>query len=77
MYAERPFLKVPFDQLEQGAVNTTTSGPVIGDYQSVRDAVRDALDRMLTQGQAPVAALRQAQRESTRKVQDYNARLGL
>jgi sn-glycerol 3-phosphate transport system substrate-binding protein len=76
LYAERPFLRVPFDQLEQGAVNTTTSGPVIGDYQGVRDAVRDSLDRMLTEGLSPKEALAQAEQESTAVIQDYNARVG-
>jgi sn-glycerol 3-phosphate transport system substrate-binding protein len=75
LYAERPFLRVPFDQLETGAVNTTTSGAVIGDYQGVRDSVRDGLDRMLTQGQSPKAALAEAEKESTTVIQDYNARV--
>lgn len=76
LYAERPFLRVPFDQLETGAVNTTTSGAVIGDYQGVRDAVRDGLDRMLTQGQSPKAALAQAEQDSTDAIQEYNSRVG-
>jgi len=76
LYAERPFLRIPFDQLERGVVNTTTSGPVIGDYQAVRDAVRDSLDRMLTQGQTPKAALAQAARDATRAIEEYNARVG-
>jgi sn-glycerol 3-phosphate transport system substrate-binding protein len=76
LYAQKPFLKIPFDQLETGALNLTTSGSIIGDYQGVRDAVRDALDRMLTQGQAPAAALRQAEREATARIQDYNTRVG-
>jgi sn-glycerol 3-phosphate transport system substrate-binding protein len=75
LYAERPFLEVPFDQLEKGAVNATTSGAVIGDYQGVRDAVKDGLDRMLTQGQSPKAALAQTQRAATRAITDYNSRL--
>jgi sn-glycerol 3-phosphate transport system substrate-binding protein len=77
LYAERPFLKIPFDQLEKGVVNTTTSGAVIGDYQGVRDAVQAGFDRMLTQGQSPKAALAQTERESTTAIKEYNSRLGL
>jgi sn-glycerol 3-phosphate transport system substrate-binding protein len=76
LYTERPFLRVPFDQLELGPLNPTTSGAVIGDYQGVRDAVRDGLDRMLTQGQSPKAALEETARASTEAIQEYNARVG-
>jgi ABC-type glycerol-3-phosphate transport system substrate-binding protein len=76
LYDERPFLRVPFDQLQKGKVNTTSSGPVIGDYQGVRDAVRDGLDRMLTQGQDPAEALRQAAQESSDAIRSYNSRVG-
>jgi ABC-type glycerol-3-phosphate transport system substrate-binding protein len=76
LYTERPFLRVPFDQLELGPLNPTTSGAVIGDYQGVRDAVRDGLDRMLTQGQNPKAALAQTARAATDAMQEYNARVG-
>jgi sn-glycerol 3-phosphate transport system substrate-binding protein len=76
LYRERPFLRVPFDQLELGPLNPTTSGAVIGDYQAVRDAVRDGLDRMLTQGQSPKDALAQTQSEATEAIQAYNERVG-
>jgi sn-glycerol 3-phosphate transport system substrate-binding protein len=75
LYAERPFLRVPFDQLETGVVNTTTSGAVIGDYQGVRDAVKDGLDRMLTQGQSPKAALAETEKDATSAIQEYNSRV--
>jgi hypothetical protein len=41
----------------------------------VRDAVRDGLDRMLTQGQSPAAALAQTQRAATAAIAAYNARV--
>jgi ABC-type glycerol-3-phosphate transport system substrate-binding protein len=75
LYEARPFLRVPFDQLEVGRINTTSSGAVIGDYQGVRDAVRDGLDRMLTQGQSPKEALAQAAREATAAMTAYNERV--
>jgi sn-glycerol 3-phosphate transport system substrate-binding protein len=75
LYQQRPFLRVPFDQLEQGRIDTTSSGAVIGDYQGVRDAVRDGLDRMLTQGQSPKAALAQTVQDATAAMQAYNQRV--
>ncbi len=76
LYTERPFLRVPFDQLEKGTINLTTSGAVVGDYQGMRDSVRDGLDRMLTQGQSPKDALKQASTEATEKIAAYNSRVG-
>jgi sn-glycerol 3-phosphate transport system substrate-binding protein len=76
LWAERPFLKVPYDQLAAGPDNATTQGSVIGAYQGVRSAVRDGFVRMLTQGQSPKAAITQAQQEATTAIQDYNSRVG-
>ena len=64
------------DQLAAGPDNATTQGSVIGAYQGVRNAVRDGFVRMLTQGQSPKAALKQAQQEATKAIQDYNSRVG-
>jgi len=76
LWAERPFLRVPYDQLAAGPNNATTAGPVIGDYQGVRDAVRDAFVRMLTQDLAPKTAIRQAQDAATTAIRGYNERVG-
>ena len=76
LWAERPFLKVPYDQLAAGPDNATTQGSVIGAYQGVRDAVRDGFVRMLSQGQSPKAAIKQAQQEATAAIEDYNSRVG-
>ncbi len=76
LWAERPFLKVPYDQLAAGPDNATTQGSVIGAYQGVRNAVRDGFVRMLTQGQRPKAAITQAQSEATTAIEEYNARVG-
>ena len=76
LWAERPFLRVPYDQLAAGPDNATTQGSVIGAYQGVRNAVRDGFVRMLTQGQSPKASIKQAQQEATTAIQDYNSRVG-
>jgi sn-glycerol 3-phosphate transport system substrate-binding protein len=76
LYTQRPFLRVPFDQLQKGTVNLTTSGAFVGDYQGMRDAVRDGLDRMLTQGQSPKDALKGAADAATTAIETYNGRVG-
>ncbi|MCZ7526431.1 MAG: ABC transporter substrate-binding protein [Acidimicrobiia bacterium] len=75
-WAEQPGFRVGFDQLETGPVDEATVGAVIGDYQGVRDAVRDGLTAMLTQGVTPAAALAQAQEDADAAIEEYNRRLG-
>ena len=76
LWADKPFLEVPYEQLGSGPNNATTAGSVIGAYQAVREAVREGFVRMLTEGQSPKAALAQAARVATAAIQDYNSRVG-
>jgi sn-glycerol 3-phosphate transport system substrate-binding protein len=76
LWAENPDLQVPYEQLADGASNPAALGPVTGGYGAVRVAVRDALTAMFVEGLAPRDALRQAQREATDAIQEYNERLG-
>jgi sn-glycerol 3-phosphate transport system substrate-binding protein len=71
-----PGYKVAYDQLVTGVENTATAGPVIGDYQGVRDAVLEGLQTMLTQGTKPKAALRNAKKAADARIQEYNSRIG-
>ncbi|GAC1313078.1 MAG: ABC transporter substrate-binding protein [Acidimicrobiales bacterium] len=75
LWATNPGYRVAYDQLAQGVENSATAGPVIGDYQGVRDALLAAEQAMFTQGLAPGAALTKAQSDATAKIQDYNARV--
>lgn len=75
-WAANPAYRVAYDQLLQRG-GPAANGSVIGAYQGVRDAVRDALAAMLTEGRTPAAAVAQAQRRATAAIEDYNARLGL
>jgi len=75
-WAEIPGFKVAYDQLLTGVENTATAGPVIGDYQGVRDSVLDAIEAMLTQGTKPKAALKGAKGQADAKIGDYNSRVG-
>jgi ABC-type glycerol-3-phosphate transport system substrate-binding protein len=71
-----PSFRVGYDQLLAGPTDVPSSGSLIGDYQGVRDAVRDGLEEML-QGATPQEALEQAQRDATARIRAYNERLGL
>jgi sn-glycerol 3-phosphate transport system substrate-binding protein len=70
-----PAFKVGYDQLLAGPTNDASVGSLIGDYQGVRDAVRDAMDAMLG-GRSPEAALAEAQRVATTRIKAYNERVG-
>jgi sn-glycerol 3-phosphate transport system substrate-binding protein len=76
-WAEIPGFKVAYDQLTTGVNNAATSGPVIGDYQGVRDEILLQEQQMFSNGKKPAAALEDAQKETTRVIQDYNERLGI
>lgn len=73
-WAKDASFRAGYDQLIAGKVTAANSGSRIGDYQGVRDAVRDGLDAML-RGKTPAAALKQAQAAATAKIQAYNSRV--
>ena len=73
-WAANPGFKVAYDQLVGGVTNTATAGPVIGDYQGVRDAVLDSEQQMFN-GMSPSAALKQAKQDANAKIEEYNSRV--
>jgi sn-glycerol 3-phosphate transport system substrate-binding protein len=73
-WAEIPGFKVAYDQLVGGVANTATAGPVIGDYQGVRDSVLDSEQQMFG-GMSPSAALKQAKQAANAKIEEYNSRV--
>jgi sn-glycerol 3-phosphate transport system substrate-binding protein len=76
IWARIPGYKIAYDQLLTGVNNVATAGPVIGDYQGVRDAVLDAEKSMFSQGTAPKAALKSAKKNADAAIQEYNLRIG-
>ena len=74
-WGQIPEFKVAYDQLVGGVVNAATAGPVIGDYQGVRDAVLDSEQKMFG-GTSPSAALKLAKQNADGKIAEYNARVG-
>jgi sn-glycerol 3-phosphate transport system substrate-binding protein len=73
-WAANPGFKVAYDQLLGGVANTATAGPVIGDYQGVRDVVLDSEQQMFN-GMSPSAALKQAKEDANAKIEEYNSRV--
>ncbi|HEY3096824.1 MAG TPA: ABC transporter substrate-binding protein [Acidimicrobiia bacterium] len=73
-WAEVPGFKVAYDQLVGGVGNTATAGPVIGDYQGVRDVVLDSEQQMFG-GMSPSAALKLAKEQANAKIEEYNSRV--
>jgi sn-glycerol 3-phosphate transport system substrate-binding protein len=75
-WAAEPYYKVPYEQLTTGAEDAATAGSLIGDYQGVRDAVKNGMISMLTGGLSPQAALQQAQGGADSAIKAYNDRIG-
>lgn len=75
-WADDPAFRAGYDQLISGPSDDATVGSVIGDYQGVRNAVRDGLTAMLTQGRPPKEALELAQRKADAVIEEYNRRVG-
>jgi sn-glycerol 3-phosphate transport system substrate-binding protein len=75
-WAAEPFYRVSYDQLTTGAENASTAGTLVGDYQGLRDGIKDGLLSMLTGGLSPTAALQKAQREADAAITAYNDRIG-
>jgi len=71
-----PSYKVAYDQLLNGPNTVATSGSVIGNYTGTRDAMRDAENAMFLNGTAPKTALKDASKNATAAIQDYNSRIG-
>lgn len=75
-WRDDPAFRVGYDQLLSGPTNDATVGSVIGDYQGVRNAVRDGLTAMLVQNLSPEKALELAQRKADAAIEEYNRRVG-
>ena len=75
LWAERPLFRVAYDQLQSGPATAATSGPLIGDYQGVRDAIVSSLVAMLTGDLTPDEAVRRAQRDADAAIAAYEERV--
>jgi len=75
-WASDPNYKVGYTQLTTGKLNNSNIGPLIGDYQGVRNAVADGLEQMVANGMSPTAAASFAENEANAAIQNYNSRIG-
>jgi sn-glycerol 3-phosphate transport system substrate-binding protein len=76
-WQQNPEFKVAYDQLASGPTTVATSGSVIGNYTGARDAMRDAENSMFLTGTDPKTALKNAAKNATAAIQDYNSKLGV
>jgi len=76
-WQQNPEFKVAYDQLATGPTTVATSGSVIGNYTGARDAMRDAENSMFLNGTDPKTALKNAAKNATVAVDDYNSKLGV
>ncbi|MGZ4801004.1 MAG: ABC transporter substrate-binding protein [Acidimicrobiia bacterium] len=74
-WAQEPAYRTSYDQLLSGPTTLATTGPVIGNFAGVREAVVDGITSMLTQGVSPRAALAATQRKADAAIRDYNERV--
>jgi sn-glycerol 3-phosphate transport system substrate-binding protein len=75
-WAQDPNYKVGYTQLTTGTLSLANIGSLIGDYQGVRNAVRDGMVQMLANHQTPQAAAAVAEGEANTAMQSYNSRVG-
>lgn len=70
-----PIFRTGYDQLVAGPVDEASVGSLIGDYQGVRDAVRNGMIAMLDGRSTPEEAVARAQEDATDAIAAYNARI--
>ena len=71
-----PSFQVAYEQLTTGTLNNSNLGSLIGDYQGVRNSIRDGMIQMLSSHFSPKAAAQYAQQEANAAISAYNERVG-
>jgi sn-glycerol 3-phosphate transport system substrate-binding protein len=74
--AKYPQFEIPADLFAKTATTTAALGPLIGPFQQVRDAVRSAIESMLSGTTTPDQAMAAAVKQANAAITDYNSRLG-
>lgn len=75
-WEEVPEFRIPYEQLLEGDLTVATAGPVIGDYQGVRNAVTRAMETLFSSDTPAAEVLATAKQEADEAIQEYNARIG-
>jgi sn-glycerol 3-phosphate transport system substrate-binding protein len=74
--ASYPQFQIPADLFAKTATTTAALGPLIGPFQQVRDAVKTAVESMLSGGASPDQAMQSAVSQANSAIKDYNDRMG-
>ena len=74
-WQEVPGFKVAYDEVAEGAENSATAGPAIGDYLAVRKAIEEAETKMYLENLSPQEAITQAAQSANDAITAYNDRL--
>lgn len=74
--AKYPEFNVPVALFAKTATTTAALGPLIGPFQQVRDAVRGAIESMLSGSADPDDAMETAARNADEAIKQYNERMG-
>ena len=76
LWADRPGFEVAFRQLTSSEAPPGGGGPVIGGYPGFRDALEEAIERVILQGVSAADALAGAQEKADAAIKAYNDRIG-
>ncbi len=76
LWSKLPEFKTAYDELLVGGTGVASSGPVIGAYGQVRNAIAGGMEAMWVGGATPQAALTQAASNADAAIADYNSRVG-
>ncbi len=74
--AKYPQFQIPADLFAKTATTTAALGPLIGPFQQVRDAVRGAIESMLSGSASPDEAMKTAVKNADAAIKQYNDRMG-
>jgi len=74
--ARYPQFQIPADLFAKTATTTAALGPLIGPFQQVRDAVKNAIESMVSGNASADEAMAAAVKASNAAIKEYNDRLG-
>jgi sn-glycerol 3-phosphate transport system substrate-binding protein len=75
LWKKSPEYAVSYEQLVAGPTNAATTGPVIGAFPEVREAVKDGYVSMFVGGKTAEQALKETQARADAAIKDYNDRV--
>ena len=74
--ARYPLFQIPADLFAKTATTTAALGPLIGPFQQVRDAFKNAIESMVSGNASPDEALAAAVKAGNAAIKEYNDRMG-